>query len=179
MPEPSTAHPAELLRSIRRWIAVFIAGLVLSGVTAFPLVHETAWLVRIADAIALPRHLPALYAWLERVASALGDTSARYPFLAYGTDWLAFGHLVIAVAFVGVWREPVRNRWLIDVGLIACAGVVVLAFAAGPIRGIPAFWRIIDSSFGLCGALPLLLVRRKIVHLEAVSEALAVQPLGR
>ena len=34
-----------------------------------------------------------------------------YPLLAYGTDWLAFSHLVLAVVFLGAWRDPVRNRW--------------------------------------------------------------------
>ncbi|WP_407641091.1 hypothetical protein [Bryocella elongata] len=159
----------QVLRSTRRWIALFILGLVLSGVTAFPLVHETSWLVRAAQAVSLDRHLPALNAWLVRVETALADTSSRYPFLAYGTDWLAFGHLVIAVAFVGPWRDPVRNRWMIDVGLIACAGVIVLAFTAGPVRGIPIYWRLIDSSFGLFGAIPLAIVRRKIDSLNALE----------
>ena len=160
---------AALLRSIRRWIALFILGLILSGVTALPLVHETSWLVRAAHSFALDQHLPALNTWLRRVSEALADTSSRYPFLAYGTDWLAFGHLVIAVAFIGPWHDPVRNRWLIDVGLIACSGVIVLAFAAGPVRGIPIYWRLIDSSFGFFGAIPLLIVRSKIDKLEALE----------
>jgi hypothetical protein len=33
-----------------------------------------------------------------------------YPFLAYGTDWLAFVHLVIAVAFVGPFFDPVPDK---------------------------------------------------------------------
>jgi hypothetical protein len=169
--------PQRLLRNIRVWIAVFIAALTLSGLTAFPLVHETAWLVRAAAAIHLNVHQPALFAWLARVAAALADTSARFPFLAYGTDWLAFGHLVIAVAFLGVWRDPVRNRWLVDVGLLACACVILLAFSAGPIRGIPVFWRLIDSSFGIVGALPLFIVRTRIITLAAISTpASAPQP---
>ena len=28
-----------------------------------------------------------LLAWIERVRDALAHTNARYPFLAYGTDW--------------------------------------------------------------------------------------------
>src|SRR4051812_10116292 len=38
----STAAPssAVTLRTIRVWLALFIVGLVLSGMTAFPLVHE-------------------------------------------------------------------------------------------------------------------------------------------
>ena len=165
------ANPTTLLRSIRRWTALFLLGLVLSGITAFPLVHESALLVRIAQALALDVHAPALFAWLARVAAALADTSARYPFLAYGTDWLAFGHLVIAVFVLGLWRDPVRNRWLVDAALIACAGVIPLALVAGPVRGIPVYWRCIDSSFGIVGAVPLLIVRRKIDQLESRSPA--------
>ncbi|MFJ8602700.1 hypothetical protein ACIREM_29130 [Streptomyces shenzhenensis] len=31
----------------------------------------------------------------------LDEADASYPFLLYGTDWLAFAHLAIAVAFYG------------------------------------------------------------------------------
>ena len=41
------------------------------------------------------------FAWVERVHAALVVTGERYPFLAYGTDWLAFAHLVLALVFVG------------------------------------------------------------------------------
>lgn len=154
------------LRRIHFWLAVFIAGLLFSGITAFPLVHESALLVRLSTSLSLPAHAPALHAWFVRVAAALADTSARYPFLAYGTDWLAFGHLVIAAAFIGVWRHPVRYRWLVDWGLIACLSVPVLAFIAGHVRGLPVFWSLIDSSFGIFGCIPLLFIRRNIDHLE-------------
>ena len=51
--------------------------------------------------------------------------------LFYSTDWLAFGHFVIAIAFVGALRDPVRNRWLFDFGLIACVLVVPYAVVFG------------------------------------------------
>jgi len=41
------------------------------------------------------------------------------------------------------------------VGLVACAGVIVVAFICGAIRGIPLGWRLIDCSFGVIGAIPL------------------------
>jgi hypothetical protein len=151
-----------LLRSIRLWLSLFIAGLVLSGITAFPLVHELHWLARLFDHPTLQQHFPALAAWIYRVDDALSVTDARYPFLAYGTDWLGFAHLVIAAAFLGPLLEPVRNKWVITFGLIACAAVPVLAFVAGPLRGIPLSWRLIDSSFGVLGAIPLLICHHKI-----------------
>ena len=154
------------LRKIRFWLTIFIVGLVLSGVTAFPLEAELKLTVRIAAALHLDVHVPSLNGWLVRVSKAVADTNGHYPFLAYGTDWLAFGHLVIAVAFVGPWLDPVRNKWFITFGLIACAGVIPLALIAGPIRGIPFYWRLIDCSFGVIGCIPLLLVRRHIRCLE-------------
>ena len=157
---------ASLLRRIRIWLGVVIVGLILSGVTAFPLQHELAGMVRVAARMDAARVAPALMAWLVRVLAALTDTDARYPFLAYGTDWLAFAHLVIAVAFVGPYRDPVRNRWVVDWGLICCVGVIPLALIAGPVRGIPLYWRLIDCSFGVCCCLPLLMIRRMTDGLE-------------
>jgi hypothetical protein len=142
-----------LLRHARVYIDVFIVGLVLSGVTAFPLETELRFTVRLCDHLGV---VPAAVSvWLHRVYGALADENARYPFLAYGTDWLAFAHLVIAVAFVGPWRDPARNRWVLLFGLIACAGVPLLALIAGPVRGIPVYWRLIDCSFGVVGAMVL------------------------
>lgn len=163
---PQAAQAAHLLRVIRVWIFIFIVGLVVSGVTAFPLVHETAWLAGYFTAHPL---LPAdIVIWIHKVSAALGDEAARAPFLAYGTDWLAFAHLVLAAAFVGPLRDPVRNRWVLEFGLIACAGVPLLALIAGPLRGIPLPWRLIDCSFGVFGAVPLLLCLGKVKRLERV-----------
>jgi len=155
------------LRSIRVWLAIIILGLFLSGVTAFPLQHELDLVVRISAHFHLAEHAPALNGWLLRVDHALADTNARCPFLAYGTDWLAFAHLVLAVLFIGPYLDPVRNKWVVTFGLISCVGVFALALIAGPIRGIPIYWRLIDCSFGLvCGAI-LLLVRSRIRLLPA------------
>jgi hypothetical protein len=144
-------------------------GLFVSGVTAFPLQHELDLLVRIAAHFDLAQHAPALEAWFLRVDQALADTNARYPFLAYGTDWLAFAHIVIAIVFIGPYLDPIRNKWVVTWGLINCVGIFFLALIAGPIRGIPLYWRLIDCSFGVvCGAI-LFLVLRKIQQLERLS----------
>jgi hypothetical protein len=152
------------LSSIRTWLSLFILGLVLSGVTAFPLEHETAWLTAM---LATHPILPAgIILWIKRVHEALYQQSLHAPFLAYGTDWLAFAHVVLAVAFLGPLVDPIRNKWVLQFGLIACAGVLALALIAGPIRGIPLPWRLIDSSFGIFGAIPLLIALRKTTQLE-------------
>src|SRR5580698_901633 len=121
------------LRRIRIWLGLFIAGLILSGVTAFPLQTELGWLVDLVHAE--PLRSIAVFTWLEpwieTVNEGLRATYAQYPFMAYGTDWLAFAHLVIAVAFIGPFIDPVRNKWVITFGLIGCAGVVPLALIAG------------------------------------------------
>ena len=36
------------------------------------------------------------------------------------------------------------------------AGVILLALVCGPVRSIPFFWTLIDCSFGIIGAIPLL-----------------------
>ena len=155
-------------RRIRIWLAVFIAGLVLSGITAFPLESELRWLVSALHTSALQSFAAAIHLlpWIEGVSNALAATNAAYPFLAYGTDWLAFAHLAIAAAFLGPYVDPVGNKWVITFGLIACAGVVPLALIAGVIRGIPLGWRLIDAGFGFFGAIPLLVCRRSIGVLE-------------
>ena len=63
--------------------------------------------------------------------------------------------MVIAVAFIGPLRDPVKNVWVIDFGMIACAAVIPLALICGPIRGIPFWWQLIDCSFGVVGIVPL------------------------
>jgi hypothetical protein len=59
---------------------------------------------------------------------------------------------------------------VITFGLIACAGVVPLALIAGPLRGIPLGWRLIDWGFGVVGCVPLLLCRRWIAALEQQND---------
>ena len=155
------------LRAIRIWLSIFIVGLILSGVTAFPLEHETGWLVSFLTAHPL---LPAgIILWINRVHQALYDNSIRAPFLAYGTDWLAFAHLALAVVFLGPLVDPVRNKWVLHFGLIACTGVLALALIAGPFRCIPVAWRLIDCSFGVVGAIPLLIALRKTARLEEIN----------
>ncbi|MCG3150299.1 MAG: hypothetical protein PCFJNLEI_03782 [Verrucomicrobiae bacterium] len=89
------------------------------------------------------------------VRTGLREMDAKYPFMAYGTDWLAFGHLVIALFFLGPLRKPDSNQWVIIVGMIACGLVIVTALVCGAIRGIPGWWQLIDCSFGVLGFIPL------------------------
>jgi hypothetical protein len=171
---PTSAPDQKLLRRIRWFVSLFIVGLVLSGATAIPLETELDWLVQFTGARqvvdARDSASPRVWAdWLCRVQTALHDTNAKYPFIGYGGDWLAFGHFVIAIVFVGAWRDPVRNNWLFDFGLIACALVIPYALICGGVRGIPIWWRLIDCSFGVFGAIPLWICKRDARTLEAAA----------
>ena len=146
---------------IKRKIVIFIIFLVLSGITAFPIESELKELLAI-----LPTSNSVLTNWIIEVYNAVKNTNALYPYLAYGTDWLAFAHLVIAVAFIGPFKDPVRNIWVIEFGMIACLMIFPLAFICGPIRGIPFYWQLIDCSFGVFGFVPLMLCRKQIKQLE-------------
>jgi hypothetical protein len=163
--------PRELQKRIRLLLTVFVIGLVLSGLTAFPLVWEAGVLDELlGQGSRIEASLPDLSRWISTVHRGLVETDARYPFILYGTDWLAFAHIVIAIAFWGPLRDPVKNVWVIEFGMIACALVVPLALICGPVRGIPPFWRLIDCSFGVFGILPLWQARRYVHLLEKVAE---------
>jgi hypothetical protein len=133
-----------------------------SGITAFPVEMELHWLRphfhRLPDFAS---------GWLDEVYAGIRETNIRRPFLAYGYDWLAFAHIVIALAFLGPLRDPVKNIWIIEWSMICCVLVLPLALIAGPVRGIPFFHQVVDCCFGLFGLIPLLIVRRKIKQLEA------------
>lgn len=151
-----TLHEQKLRRRIQICAWIIILGLAFSGATALPLQHELDLAARILGASDLsPAQASSGFAkWILIVRDALHVTYAKYPFIGYGTDWLAFGHFVIALVFVGVLRHPLRNAWLFTFGMIACACVVPFALMAGEVRGIPIFWRFIDCSFGAVGFIP-------------------------
>ncbi|WP_203779750.1 hypothetical protein [Actinoplanes philippinensis] len=158
---------------IRMWLAIFTGGLVISGVTAFPLVTEMRVLADLLHA--LPATPDGVIVWVERVRDGLVVTGRDFPFIAYGTDWLAFAHLVIAVAFWGPWRDPVRNVWVIEWGMICCAGIIPLALIAGPVRGLPFGWTLLDMSFGVAGVVPLVVVRSLVKRLAPAQEGTGEQ----
>jgi hypothetical protein len=144
-------------------------GLVVSGITAIPLEREVDLLAKAlgVNGSASSANNSPVTLWLTHVQNALHSTSADFPFLFYGTDWLAFGHFMIALAFVGALRDPVRNRWLYTFGMIACVLVIPYALVFGAIRGIPLWWRFIDSAFGVVGFIPLGFCNRWARNLEA------------
>jgi hypothetical protein len=162
-----------VLFRIRLVLGIFIFGLVISGITAFPLLHELELLAKMLGIPpdATPSAYTGLQYWICTVREALRTSYAAYPFLAYGYDWLAYGHIVIALFFLPPAMDPVRYSGNIRMGMVACVGVLPLALICGPIRGIPFYWRLIDCSFGVFGILPLIYVLRQIRKLEAATAA--------
>jgi hypothetical protein len=73
----------KLLRKIRFLIILFIIGLILSGITAFPI--ETQLSIAVKHLSLFPEFLGN---WLNTVYIAVKSTNVNFPFISYGTDWL-------------------------------------------------------------------------------------------
>lgn len=154
-----------LHKRIRLLTWVTIIGLVISGATAIPL----QWEMELAHQwLNLDPGSP-LGHWLNKIRNGLNATYPQYPFIAYGTDWLAFGHFAIALAFIGALKDPVRNIWLFTFGMLSCAAIIPYAFIFGHLREIPIWWRLIDCSFGVFGFVPLWLCRKYALELELMQ----------
>lgn len=160
-----------LLLIIRGITLFFIVALVASGLTAFPLETELGILCNILGIS--PDVSPEVYEgfkhWIAWVYEGVVTTNRNYPFMAYGSDWLAFAHLMIAVAFVGVLLKPVRNIWIVYFGMIACICVIPTVLICGAVRGIPFYWQLLDCSFGIFGIIPLYILLVYIRKLSKVS----------
>ena len=160
----NTANEKLLLIKTRALISLFIICLVFSGITAFPIEAE----LRIAN-----DHLhffpEFMREWINSVYQAIHTTNNDFPFLSYGTDWLAYAHLAIAVAFIGPLKDPIKNIWVIQFGMIACLMIFPLAFIAGHIRSIPFYWQLVDCSFGVFGFILLYIIYRQIKKLERLK----------
>ncbi len=155
----------KLVKQIRVFTIIFIVALLISGVTAFPVNTELQWIINI-------KLFPGnsfMEKWLEKVLTGVKDTQEKYPFIFYGFDWLAFAHLVIALLFIGVYKHPVRNRWIIQWAMISCVWVLPLAFIAGTVRGIPLLHILIDCSFGVLGLIPLRIIQVKIKKVQELK----------
>jgi hypothetical protein len=155
--QPGKADVRGRTRRFRFVLLFFIAALVASGLTAIPLRWEVSLLASWSgiDPQADPATLTGWSHWIAKVREGLEVSYGTYPFLACGTDWVAFAHVVIAIFFLGPLFKPGSNEWVLITGMIACVLVIPTAFAMGAARGVPMGWRLIDSSFGFFGFFPL------------------------
>ena len=158
---------------VRFFLILFMIALTLSGLTAIPTQGETRVLKQLfGPGTWFAGVLPDVSLWVERIDEGVQNAYTQYPFLAYPNDWLAFGHVVIAIAFIGPLRDPIRNIWVVELGIIACVLVIPWAIVFGALRGIPLFWTMIDASFGIAGIIALWLVRRDILSIQAGASPL-------
>lgn len=160
MPTPSPT------RRFRISIALFIFGLVVSGITAFPLLTLTDIVRNHLGTQGCCCEPPTFY---DNIHFGLVDTYGKYPWVGYGTDWLGFGHLVIALFFIGPFMRPETSRGNLICGIIACIAVIPFAMIAGEVREIPMYWMLVDCSFGVIGMLPLIYCLRLLPSLATVD----------
>lgn len=160
----STFQVNKTKRSIRRWLVFFMVTLAVSGITATPAEWE------LSVALKFVPDDSSIGGWLSEIYVAVKDTGKKYPYLFYGYDWLAFAHIIIAIAFIGPYKEPVKNKWVIEFGTIACFLILPFALLIGYFRGIPFWWRLIDCSFGIFGLIPLGICYNKISELEKLEK---------
>ena len=158
---------------VRLLVIGIMIGILLSGLTAFPLRWEMNNLAQFMGASPTDtvETTNGLLQWVVKVRNGLNDAFGKYPFIAYGTDWLAFAHIMIALAFIGVLRNPVRNIWVVEWAMLACIGVIPLALICGPLREIPFYHQLIDCSFGVVGIIPLWFLRADIKELGSLEKA--------
>ena len=98
------------IQTIRGLLLVFMTALFLSGLTAIPIQLELSFLLKI---FSKPTQF---HNWLEKVLSAYQNVNNDTPFLLYAYDWLAFAHFILVVLFIGPYRDPVKNIWVIEFG---------------------------------------------------------------
>lgn len=151
------------IKQIRVLLLFYMIALFVSGLTAMPAESELALLTRWF------KPDTEIGAWLDRIYVGIKNTNDQYPFLAYGYDWLAFAHYVLAILFIGPYRDPVRNKWVIQFGIIACILILPFAFVVGPVRHIPLLWTFIDCSFGVAGVIPLYICLRLVEQVEILK----------
>ena len=158
------------LTHTRIWLMLFSTALIASGLTAIFAREGLRMLSpHFTQGSAFGALWPSMSEWLSLVFQAIEETYDKYPFLAYGYDWLAFGHFILSIPFLMAIRDPIRHSWVITYGISACFAVLPFAIVFGAIRGIPLFWRGVDTLFGLGGLIVLMVLRRQLKALEGLQ----------
>lgn len=145
-------------RKINLLLSTFISLLILSGITAFPIKTEIEYLS------AVKYVFPDFMAnWIDELHELINATPTV---MFYGTDWLAFAHIIISLFFIPLFKNPIQHQVNLKIGIIACFAIFPLAFICGPIRNIPFFQQLIDCSFGIIGFAFLLYINSLINTLK-------------
>ncbi|MBA2422277.1 MAG: hypothetical protein H0V61_03530 [Chitinophagales bacterium] len=153
-----------LRKKIRFALLITIIGLLFSGLSAFPLQAELDF------ALQFSHLLPTfLVDWFNEVKVAITETAEKYPLVLYGYDWLGFAHFLIAFAFIGPLRDPIKNQWVVEWGMISSALTIAMSLVVEPMRNIPLFWSLIDATIGAGAFLILWLCNHWINQLRRSS----------
>jgi hypothetical protein len=152
------------MKRIKTLIVLFQIGMFFSGITAFFI----PWGIDlIMDSTIFEN--TSLHPWLTSVQLGIHDVDSRYQFFFYGTDWLAFAHVLFAILFIGAYRDPIRNKWLFQFGIIASILIFPLALIMGYTRGIPIQWQLMDCCFGVVAGVLLYFTLRIIKRYETIE----------
>lgn len=141
---------------------MLMAGLVIAGATAFFIPWGVDLIVTHSP---LPKWINQT-AWLNYVLNGVIQIDKSFDFIWYGTDWMAFAHLLFAILFYGLYKDPIRNKWLVSFGLIACVAIAPIAIGFGHLRGIPLIWQFLDMAFGVIAGAFLLRIKSLIQSIE-------------
>lgn len=142
----------KLLGRIRILLIIFMAALVLCGVSIFPLKQQIDLVAgAFGSGTLTDRIFPPMAQWIEQLHEGITHVHTNYPFLFYCTDWVGFAMIVIALVFVGPIRDPVRNIWVIQFGILTCLLTIPAIVICGTIRRFPPFWFVVDSLFAIGG----------------------------
>jgi len=87
-------------------------------------------------------------------------------FQLYALKWLAYAHIVIALAFIGPLRDPIKNIWVIEFGIIVSLLSLPTTFILGHQSAMPIWWSLTDYIFGIISAGLLLYIKHLINQLE-------------
>jgi hypothetical protein len=155
---------SRLRRKIKLAIIITIVGLLLNGISAVPLKSELN--ILLANTGMLPKFLRD---WWIYVDKGVTDTNNNYPFMRYGFDWLAFAHLLIAIAFIGPLKDPIKNEWVVRWGMIASALSIVMALAWERMRAIPLWWSCIDAFIAVVAFIVLMICNKWINQLKQIT----------
>jgi hypothetical protein len=143
-------------KKIKLLILTFIVSLVAIGISVFPV---TSILDNLIPFLTSNYPDSRLTNFLQAISEALNYNHEHYPFMLYTLDWLGYAHLMIALVFIGPLRDPVKNIWVIEFGILACLLTIPAIFIFGYKNQMPLWWSFIDCSFGIIGAMLLFYIK--------------------
>jgi len=161
----------KIQRRIRVLLILFVLGLAFGCQIVLFVTPELALLNSMLGlGTRMGQYFPNLSAWINHLYEGITETYSKYPFVAYCMDWLAFAQLAFIIFFIGALIDPVRNIWIIKSGMVICVMHILLSFGCGSFRGVPLFWQLLDSSFGILGFIVIYLAYKNVKYLENIQK---------